>query len=184
MFRIELFFQASLGPFAWENNITTQSYCRSAKRTREDTFESDEYAGKENLRQVSLVMGHLPQEIRDLPRSAEVFSMIHSNPSLSLKLPPNGASAGRVLDHAACVFQDLQRRHSPLTFKFGITHCPHFRWMNPTYGYRHCFDRFQEMVIIFASKNPDAPSFLEAALIRECGSSMAQIYQAYAFSGG
>ena len=115
----------------------------------------------------------LHDDVQCLPRSMEVFSMIDSDACLSQRLPPVGATAGKVLEHGARVFAKLQEQHSPMTFKFGITHNPHYRWNNTTFGYKWCVDKFQHMIILFAAGNPYAPAFLEASLIREFGSAMA-----------
>ena len=117
--------------------------------------------------------GCIHGDVQDLPRSMEVFSMITSDACLSQRLPPVGATAGKVLEHGAKVFTELQEQHSPMTFKIGITHNPHYRWNNTTFGYKWCVDKFQHMIILFAAGNPYAPAFLEASLIREFGSAMA-----------
>ena len=115
----------------------------------------------------------LHQDIQSLPRSMEVFSQIDCDTCLSQRLPPANATAGKVLEHGSRVFKELLEKHCPMTFKFGITHNPHYRWNNDTFGYKWCVDKFEHMVILFAAGNPYAPAFMEASLIREFGSTMA-----------
>jgi hypothetical protein len=115
------------------------------------------------------------EDLRELARSASVFSEIAEDPCVSLSLPPSGVTAGRVLEHACTVFQKHHSKLSPMTFKFGFTHSPCFRWHSKLFGYKDCVDKFQHMTILFAAANPHAPAFLEAALIREFGSAMALV---------
>ena len=170
--------QASLGAFPWESNLATKPFDIDMYDTeKQGCVMKDQECitqKKENVTSSLLTRKDVPQEIRALPRASEVFGLIDADSSLSITLPPAGASAGTVLEHAATVYNRLQAKHSPMTFKFGITHNPHWRWYNQTYGYRHCFDKFEEMVIIYASENPHGPAFLEASLIREFGSTMAE----------
>ena len=115
------------------------------------------------------------EDLRELARSASVFSDIAEDPCISLLLPPSGVTAGRVLEHACTVFRNHHSKLSPMTFKFGFTHSPCFRWHSKLFGYKDCVDKFQHMAILFAAANPHAPAFLEAALIREFGSAMAPV---------
>ena len=74
------------------------------------------------------------------------------------------------MHHACEVFEGLHIQHKPMTFKFGFTHCAHFRWHNMKFGYKHAADKFQCMVVVYAAANPFGPAFLEASLIRQYGS--------------
>ena len=89
---------------------------------------------------------------------------------MSISLPKAGATAGQVLTHAVNTFERVHKPQYPCTFKFGITHDPCFRWNHHPYGYRYGRERFEHMIVIFASSNPHGPAFLEAALIRQFGS--------------
>lgn len=90
---------------------------------------------------------------------------------LDYKLPPFGCSAGRVLQHCKRVIQSLFSKHEPMTFKFGYTHCPEWRWSNELYGYQtRDFNKFTNMVILFQSTECYSPGMLEAALIDLYGS--------------
>ena len=108
------------------------------------------------------------EDIRNLPRTPDVFMSMQKHERLSCRLPKPMATAGKVLEHAVATFQ----KHSPITFKFGITHNPSFRWSNSKFGYEKSVERFQDMVIIYAAGNPHGPAFLEAALISRFASAM------------
>ena len=175
--------KASLGPYAWERHCPSYKLSRNCKQSY--PVDCDGGSGilmaKENIISTPTMTdmekhnSWVPVGLQDLHRSPEVFSLIHANPSLSLMLPRCGATAGRILEHAAKVFNDINQRSSPMTFKFGITHSPHFRWSNDKFGYKYCVDKFESMVILYAAKDSSGPSFLEASLIREFGSGMAKI---------
>ena len=106
-------------------------------------------------------------------RTTEVFAVIEQEKHMSYNLPKPGSTAGRVLAHASEVFQSLMRKHSPMVFKFGITHCPRFRWYHKPWGYQHSIERFEHMMIVFASSSTVAPAYVEAALIDKFSSSPA-----------
>lgn len=108
--------------------------------------------------------------LKDLERTVEVFDRIENEDHITYSLPKPGATAGRVLAHAAAAFESLHRKHSPMTFKFGITHDAVFRWFHKPYGYQHTVERFNRMHIVYASSHPVGPAFLEAALIDKFGS--------------
>ena len=112
-------------------------------------------------------------DLRNLIRTTEVFATIEQEKHMSYQLPRPGSTAGRVLAHASEVFQSLMRRHSPMVFKFGITHCPRFRWYHKPWGYHHSIERFEKMIIVFASSSSVAPAYVEAALIDKFSSSPA-----------
>lgn len=61
-----------------------------------------------------------------------------------------------------------------MTFKFGITHDPAFRFHNDMWGYRHSFDQFDKMIVLLAAENPVATAYLEAALISQFSCPMAE----------
>lgn len=182
MFRIPLKLnEASMGPYAWEYNYNRFQPSRTSSKRK--TSDDDEWLrsnrAKENMTpSVADGTRHtgyiVPMELQDMQRSADVFEQIHSNTSLTLMLPRGGATAGRILEHSAKVFKNLEAQHSPMTFKFGITHNPDFRWSNSKFGYATCLDKFQCMMIVFAARDASGPAFLEASLIREFGSAMAK----------
>lgn len=85
---------------------------------------------------------------------------------LDYMLPRQGSTAGSVLQHAKAAMTTLFRKHEPMTFKFGYTHNPIFRWECPLYGYAHDrFNKWSNMVILYESHESYSPAFLEAILI-------------------
>lgn len=115
----------------------------------------------------------LDEHLLSLSRTADVFHRIGEEKHMACKLPKPGLTAGRVLRHSESVFRTLMDRNYPMTFKFGITHCPSFRWHHKPYGYRHGLEKFDSMAIIFVSACVTGPAFLEAALISKFGSCLA-----------
>ena len=73
--------------------------------------------------------------------------------------------AGRVLQHSISVIESLFYQHRPLTFKFGYTHNPCFRWANTLYGCANGTNTFSDMVVLWISGEPSGPAMLEASLI-------------------
>lgn len=104
-------------------------------------------------------------DLRNLSRTSEVFQGIENEKHMSYRLPKPGVTAGRVIAHGDMVVESLLAKHSPMTFKIGITHCARFRWYHKPYGYKHTWEKFEHMTIIFAASNSIGPAFLEAALI-------------------
>ena len=113
--------------------------------------------------------------INCLPRTNQVFNRIDGDDRLSYQLPPTGSTAGRILQHAAGIFERLLSKHKPMTFKFGITNDAHARWHSKKYGYRFSVEKFEHLIVVYAADNPYGPSFLEAALIDRFKSFFAQL---------
>ena len=110
----------------------------------------------------------LDEKLMKLERTTECFNKIVSDPKLELQLPKRGCLAGGVIKHAMDVFDKTSRLHSPMVYKFGYTHCPKYRFYNNKFGYavdKH--QRWQSMIILFASHETAGPSFLEAFLIEK-----------------
>ena len=84
---------------------------------------------------------------------------------LKYMLPPNGATAGRVLHHAKASMTKLFTQYQPMIFKIGYTHNPEWRWTNDLYGYKFDRDMWEAMVILYQSEESGGPSMLEASLI-------------------
>jgi hypothetical protein len=114
------------------------------------------------------------EDLKQCDRSDVVFHRISQEDHMSCQLPKAKATAGRILAHAGDVVEALIRKESPLTFKIGITHCPIFRWYHKPYGYQHGVDKFEKMVMLFASSSPIGPAFLEAALVDKYRSCLAK----------
>lgn len=110
------------------------------------------------------------EDLMKLNRTREVFEKIHQQPHMSYNLPKPGSTAGRILAHATNLFGVLHGKHNPMTFKFGITHNPIFRWYHRPYGYKFGIEKFENMVIVYGASNPIGPAFLEASLIQKFGS--------------
>ena len=160
--------QASLGPYAWERDG------HDGRKVRDHTsLKGVHLQGGSRSRSPPRVVSlgaPRPNFLQDadlcgLDRTTEVFNLIEQEKHMSYSLPKPGVTAGRVLAHATREIEDLMRRHVPMTFKIGITHCARFRWYHKPYGYKHGLERFEFMHIIFAAANPVGPAFLEAALI-------------------
>jgi hypothetical protein len=115
----------------------------------------------------------LDEHLLSLSRTADVFQRIGEEKHMVCKLPKPGQTAGRVLRHSESVFQNLMDRNYPMTFKFGITHCPSFRWHHKPYGYKHGLEKFDSMALVYVSSCVTGPAFLEAALISKFGSCLA-----------
>ena len=122
----------------------------------------------------------LPENVKVLPRTVDTFEKIQNDRSLSCVLPRPSDTAGAVLRHAIECFSKFHSRFKPMTFKFGITHCPYFRWNNKMYGYKTGPERFDRMIALYCAENPHGPAFLEAALIDRFGSPMAKKTQSKA----
>ena len=85
---------------------------------------------------------------------------------LQRMLPPNGATAGRALQHAKSVLMSLFSKHDPMIFKIGYSHNATWRWSNTLYGYQFDrIDKWTNMVILYESTEPFGPAMLEASLI-------------------
>ena len=174
------FFEASLGPYAWEGNLGGSTALESKhgygplRHQFSKPVEQLDAGHQRCLQKLKSPPCYLQDPVlKNLPRTVEAFLKIEGDPSISYRLPKLGATAGQVLKHANDCFSALQSKHYPMTFKFGITHDPHFRWHNEKWGYCHSFDRFEQMVVVFAAGNPHGPAFLEASLINHFQSHMA-----------
>ena len=107
------------------------------------------------------------EQVLKLPRAVECFQKISADPELKLQLPGRGCLAGRVVKHALDVVETTHRKHEPLVYKFGITHCPVYRYRNNRYGYKvDTHQKWEAMIVLFASHESVGPSFLEGALIQ------------------
>ena len=112
-----------------------------------------------------LVLTGLDLALASLPRAPSAFGAIAQDHRLHLRLPRKIGTPGTVLRHAIEVFEDLHSRNKPMSFKFGFTHDPVFRWSNPIYGYAKCVQKYERMDILYAATDAVGPGFLEAALV-------------------
>lgn len=84
---------------------------------------------------------------------------------VTFQLPPLDALSGRVIRHCSTVLEKLFETEAPLTWKIGVTHCPHWRWTNQLYGYKHGREKFKHMLIMYMAPEPFSVGMLEAAMI-------------------
>lgn len=85
---------------------------------------------------------------------------------IEVQIPKNpNLVAGRVLQHCIDVIESLFRKYDPMIFKLGYTHNPCWRWSNDMYGYCNAKERWSNMIILWITDEPCAPSMLEASLI-------------------
>ena len=66
-----------------------------------------------------------------------------------------------------------------MSFKFGFTHDPVFRWTNPTYGYAGSVQKYDRMDILYAASDAVGPGFLEAALVNRYKGHWESMYQVH-----
>ena len=158
--------EASLGPFPWNIKGPVAEAAATKLRCSEEPSTSHVQPKWRRL---------LAEDVLSLPGTEEVFEKIESDKYLSYRLPFPNATAGVVLSHATAVFEGLQYSYKPMTFKFGFSHCAHFRWHNPKFGYKYELNKFEHMVVLFAAADPVGPAFLEAALIQRYESSLANL---------
>ena len=104
----------------------------------------------------------LDESLRKLDRTAECFRKISSDPKLELRIPRKGCLPGLIVKHVFEVVAKILEQQSPVVFKFGFTHCPHFRFRNTKFGYAvDPHQKWQVMCILFASHESTGPAFLE-----------------------
>ena len=163
-----------LAPFPWP--------CKSVKRVRSSTHGHTDWSHllyrnlplelkRRGQTMVPKVLWHGKMITYNMMTSrtfplTDVFHKIEVDPELTMELPKPGSNAGRILEHAVRVFEQLVSKLQPLTFKFGITHDASTRWHNSKFGYKHSRgDKFDHMIVLYGSSNCHGPAFLEAALI-------------------
>lgn len=93
--------------------------------------------------------------------------MIEADSKLDYCLPPKGALPGHVLKHCFGVVERHLERASPMTYKIGYTHNAHGRFYNTKFGYcTEWKNRWEGMVVVYASSDTVSASFVEAAMIQ------------------
>ena len=111
----------------------------------------------------------VPKNLAFLPRAHTVFHAIHEDSQITMQLPPDGATSGKIILCASTTFEKLLEKHKPMKFMFGFTHDPVFRYRNSKYGYIRGRNSFQQMVVLYSSAESVGPAFLEAVLIDKYG---------------
>ena len=157
-------YKASSGRFPWETegqqtNHNTDPPPRLSSNPSK-AHEDDQHHGIPTK-----ISCCLDCSVLALARTGEAIEAIMSEPAITLQLSPKGVTAGVILRHAIGKFKRLHARLSPMSYKFGFTHCPRFRWRNTLYGYAHGREKYEAMVIFYAAADSQGPAFLEAALI-------------------
>ena len=146
--------QDSLRPYPWPRH-------RSRSRTKEMKPEIDN-AGSMSTDTAPVVSPVKP------PVSSRYFddtSMHCCHDFLDYMLPPKGALAGRVLQHAKATMATLFSKHEPMIFKIGYSHNVYWRWSNSLYGYKLENAKWEKMVVLHQSEESAGCAMLEACLI-------------------
>lgn len=151
MYKVSEASEDSLGPYAWDTN----------RKRHVDVNVGPAGNGDISAKNIA----GLDQSITSSPRAAPVFGAITLDDKIHLRLPKSLGTPGYVLRHAIEVFEDLHSRRKPMSFKFGFTHDPVFRWTNPIYGYVNSVQKYERMDILYVSDEATGPGFLEAALV-------------------
>lgn len=94
---------------------------------------------------------------------------------ITFDVPKPGALAGQVLRHSLRVIEALFQKHDPCICKIGVTHSPHFRWTNRACGYQWARDGWEHMTVVYISNEQYGPAMLEASLINQYISLLAQL---------
>lgn len=179
-----------MGPYAWQRDELSFGYpvgcgndvCHTQHPQRKPKLERGVQETKVERPRICISRAVAPptylkdEALAALPRTPDAFGRIEDDCDISYELPKPKASAGSILQHAMRTFNKLHEKLYPMTFKFGITHDPQFRWRGAPFAYIHDrpSERFTNMMVTFASSDPIAPAFLEAALIGHFGSVMAK----------
>lgn len=109
----------------------------------------------------------LDEATLDLDRAYACFQLIENDPKLDYNLPKRGALAGQILKHCADVLDGHLAKKSPMIFKIGFTHCAHTRYYHTGYGYaKDRYNKWEGMVVIYASSQSFAAALVEASLIQ------------------
>ena len=128
----------------------------------------DELQGKQK-RQKAHRETEVPKSLAILPRARTVFRAIQEDAQITMQLPPDGATSGKIILCASTTFEKLLEKRKPMKFMFGFTHDPVFRYRNSKYGYTRGRNTFQQMLVLYSSADSVGPAFLEAVLIDKYG---------------
>lgn len=128
-----------------------------------------------------MLAGQLDEKVLALDRAEDCFARIASDPLLECNLPRRGCLAGSIMTHAIRATEKVLAEQGPVVFKFGFTHCPSTRLRNKRFGYIKERQKWERMMILYASAEAIGPSFLEAALVSKYKGSLSAIF-AFPFS--
>ena len=159
--------QDSLRPFPWPRSRSPKRRFECSKPTPHQTSADVEATdGASALVSRTSPTPTLRPFANRISNSAYLTTGCNDDSFLHYMLPPQGATAGKVLCHCKSTMMSLFARHDPMIFKIGYTHNPFWRWSNNIYGYK--FDKINKwthMVILYKSTEPFGPAMLEASLI-------------------
>ncbi|CAL1145939.1 unnamed protein product [Cladocopium goreaui] len=74
--------------------------------------------------------------------------------------------AGQILKYCFDKADQVLAAQAPCIYKFGYTHCAHFRWHNTTFGYKCAPDKWEKLLVIYAASETISPAYVEGALIQ------------------
>ena len=109
----------------------------------------------------------LEAKVLSLQRTRECFEKIEADPELDYDLPKRpGMLAGQILKYCFDKADQVLAAQAPCIYKFGYTHCAHFRWHNTTFGYKCAPDKWEKLLVIYAASETISPAYVEGALIQ------------------
>lgn len=109
----------------------------------------------------------MPADVLQLPRLRSMLDLIRGDAVYQHMLPDATATSGQALAHVLARVSSKLRQEYPCVYKFGFTHCLHFRWQNKKYGYVNDVDKYHTMICVYISRCPTGASLMESILIRE-----------------
>ena len=159
--------QDSLRPFPWPRSRNSKRLCvgDEAKPVERST-DVEASAGASDLVFRATPTTRLRSHVSPPSDFACLTTGCNNDGFLDSMLPPEGATAGKVLRHAKSAMMTLFAKHEPMIFKIGYSHNAIWRWSNSLYGYK--FDKMHKwsnMVVLYESTEPFGPAMLEASLI-------------------
>ena len=158
--------QESLRPFPWPRSRNSKRLCAGdeAKPVQAST-DVEANAGVPDFRFRETPATRL-RPLVSPPDFTCLTIDCNNDGFLDTMLPPEGATAGKVLGHTKSAMMTLFAKHEPMIFKIGYSHNAIWRWSNSLYGYK--FDKMHKwsnMVVLYESTEPFGPAMLEASLI-------------------
>ena len=109
----------------------------------------------------------LEEGLVSIPRTLDVFTKIENDVKLGYDLPPKNAVAGRILTHCMDVVTQVINQHKPLIYKFGYCYDAPVRFYNRTFGYVLDKEKWDFLLVLYASSETISPGFVEASLIHQ-----------------
>ncbi len=159
-------------PFPWAN-VSKESTCDHGGTSACKALP----VGKRHLESVVVSKGtrqkthasckYLTDYLDEYPQLRDLHQKLNQlyPGQVEFQLPRLHALSGAVVRHCSNFVEQLFNSQSPMTFKFGFTHSPLWRWGNSLYGYATSRDKWTTMVVIYIATEPHSAAMLEAALI-------------------